>query len=151
MGGVAIKPDLLADFGARAGYFNTFGGNPVAAAAGLAVLETLQSEGLQQNALETGRFLRDGIAALGKDYAQIGDVRGAGLYIGVECVTGDDAKSPDVVLADKLVNAMRDRGVLIGTAGMHGNILKIRPPLAFQRSHADIFLDALAASIRGSI
>ena len=75
-------------------------------------------------------------------------MRGAGLYIGIECVTGDDAKSPNPVLADRLVNAMRERGVLIGTAGIHGNILKIRPPLAFRREHADIFLEAFAASIR---
>ncbi len=147
MGGVAIKPDLLADFGARAGYFNTFGGNPVAAAAGLAVLETLQSEGLQLNAQETGRYLRDGIATLGRDTGLISDVRGVGLYIGVECVTGDGIKSPNPVLADQLVNAMRERGVLIGTAGIHGNILKIRPPLAFQRDHADLLLEAFAASL----
>jgi len=151
MGGVVIKPDLLADFGSRAGYFNTFGGNPVAAAAGLAVLETLQSDGLQQNAQETGQYLRDGIAVLGHNMGQIGDVRGAGLYIGVECVTGDDAKASNPVLADKIVNAMRERGVLIGTAGINGNILKIRPPLAFRRDHADIFLEAFAASLRSLV
>lgn len=151
MGGVAIKPDLLADFGARAGYFNTFGGNPVAAAAGLAVLETLQSDGLQQNAQQTGQYLRDQLVAVSQGTAQIGDVRGAGLYIGVECVTGDDAKAPNPVLADQIVNAMRERGVLIGTAGINGNILKVRPPLAFRRDHADIFVEAFAASLRSLV
>ncbi len=151
MGGVAIKPDLLADFGARAGYFNTFGGNPVAAAAGLAVLEALQSEGLQENAEETGTYLREGISALSRETGEIGDVRGAGLYLGVECVAGDGTKSPNPMLADQIVNAMRERGVLIGTAGIHGNILKIRPPLAFRREHADIFLVAFAASVRSLV
>ena len=151
MGGVAIKPDLLADFGARAGYFNTFGGNPVAAAAGLAVWEALQSEGLQENAEETGTYLREGISALSRETGEIGDVRSAGLYLGVECVAGDGTKSPNPTLADQIVNAMRERGVLIGTAGIHGNILKIRPPLAFRREHADIFLVAFAASVRSLV
>ena len=148
MGGVAMKPELLADFGARAGYFNTFGGNPVAAAAGLAVLETLQSEGLQKKALETGAYLRDGIEKLGKATGRVGDVRGAGLYIGVELVTDETSKAPDPVAADRIVNAMRESGVLIGTAGLNGNILKIRPPLAFGRDHADVFLKAFEASLR---
>jgi 4-aminobutyrate aminotransferase-like enzyme len=151
MGGVAMKPQLLADFGTRAGYFNTFGGNPVASAAGLAVLETLQSEGLQQNARDTGEYLRSGIASCAKGSDRIGDVRGAGLYLGVECVTDKTSKTPDARLADKIVNGMRERGVLIGTAGLNGNILKVRPPLAFRREHADIFLDAFDATLRSSL
>ena len=151
MGGVAMKPQLLADFGARAGYFNTFGGNPVASAAGLAVLDTLQSEGLQQNARDTGEYLRNGIASCAKDSDRIGDVRGAGLYLGVECVSDETSRTPDASLADIIVNGMRERGVLIGTAGLNGNILKIRPPLAFRREHADIFLDAFHATLRNSL
>jgi 4-aminobutyrate aminotransferase-like enzyme len=147
MGGVAIRPDLLAEFGGRNGYFNTFGGNPVAAAAGLAVLDTIAAEGLQQNALETGRYLRDGLAALAKSNAIIGDVRGAGLYIGVEIVRDRESRAPDRDATERLVNAMREQNVLIGTAGKFGNVLKIRPPLAFRREHADIFLDAFAASL----
>lgn len=147
MGGVAMKPELLADFGARAGYFNTFGGNPVAAAAGLAVLETLLSEKLQENAFETGLYLRNGIANAAHSEGLTTDVRGAGLYIGVECVTDAESKTPDPATAGRIVNAMRERGVLIGTAGLHGNVLKIRPPLAFRREHANVFLEAFAASI----
>jgi 4-aminobutyrate aminotransferase-like enzyme len=150
MGGVAIKPDLLADFGARNGYFNTFGGNPVAAAAGIAVLETIASEGLQQNALETGTYLRDGVAALGAKHPAIGDVRGSGLYIGVEFVSDAASREPDRTAAERIVNAMRERNVLIGTAGKFGNTLKIRPPLAFRREHADIFLEAFTASLDDS-
>lgn len=151
IGGVAIKPDLLADFGSRAGYFNTFGGNPVASAAGLAVLDTLQSEGLQANALSTGGYLRDQIASFARTTETIGDVRGAGLYIGVELVTSKTTKEPDPAAADRIVNGMRERGVLIGTAGLHANVLKIRPPLAFRREHADIFLETLDATLRSEV
>jgi 4-aminobutyrate aminotransferase-like enzyme len=148
MGGVVIKPDLLADFGARAGYFNTFGGNPVAAAAGLAVLDTIRDEGLQQNAYETGAYLRNGLADVAATAGLPVDVRGAGLYIGVECVSDPMSKKPDRATAERLINAMRDHGVLIGSAGTYGNILKIRPPLAFRREHADVLLAAFAASLR---
>lgn len=147
MAGVAIKPDLLAAFGSRNGYFNTFGGNPVAAAAGLAVLDTIAGEGLQQNARETGTYLRDGLADLAGHYAAVGDVRGAGFYIGVELVRDAKSRAPDREAAERLVNAMRERNVLIGTAGKFGNVLKIRPPLAFQREHADIFLEAFNSSL----
>lgn len=151
MGGVAIRPELLAAFGSRNGYFNTFGGNPVAAAAGLAVLDTIAAEGLQENAYATGTYLRDGLTALAKDNPAIGDVRGAGLYIGVELVRDTGTRTPDNAAAERLVNAMRERNVLIGTAGKFGNILKIRPPLAFRREHADIFLEAFGASAKEAL
>ena len=148
MGGVAIKPDLLGSFGSQNGYFNTFGGNPVAAAAGLAVLDSITSEGLQQNAHDTGTYLRNELAALTEKHPIIGDVRGAGLYIGVEFVHDAQSREPDRGVAERIVNAMRERNVLIGTAGKFGNILKIRPPLVFRRQHADIFLEAFAASLK---
>ncbi len=148
IGGVAIRPDLLAAFGAHNGYFNTFGGNPVAAAAGAAVLDVIAAEDLQENAHDTGTYLRDGLAALAQREPAIGDVRGAGLYIGVELVSDRESRAPDRDAAERLVNAMRTRNVLIGTAGKFGNILKIRPPLVFRREHADIFLDAFAASLQ---
>lgn len=147
MGGVAIKPDLLASFGSRAGYFNTFGGNPVAAAAGMAVLETIAKEGLQENARETGAYLLDGLTSLANASPRVGDVRGCGLYIGVEFVRSRATKKPDPKAAERIVNGLRERNVLIGTAGLHGNILKIRPPLPFAREHADILLEAFAAAL----
>lgn len=147
MGGVAIKPDLLKTFGATSGYFNTFGGNPVAAAAGLAVLDVLQEEGLQQNSFETGAYLRSEIRIAGSEGGHIGDVRGAGLYIGVDIVKDTQTREPDRDTAEKIVNGMRDRNILIGIAGRHGNILKIRPPLCFNREHADIFLDGLRGAL----
>ncbi len=147
MGGVAIKPELLAAFGAKSGYFNTFGGNPVAAAAGLAVLDVLNDEGLRQNSFDTGAYLRSELRIAGSDRVCIGDVRGAGLYIGVDIVADRRSREPDRETAEKIVNEMRDRNILIGIAGRHGNVLKIRPPLCFTREHADIFLDGFRLSL----
>ncbi|MET0408563.1 MAG: aminotransferase class III-fold pyridoxal phosphate-dependent enzyme, partial [Hyphomicrobium sp.] len=99
MGGVAIKPDLLEAFGSRSGYFNTFGGNPVAAAAGLAVLDVLKSEGLQENSFETGAYLRSELRIAGSEGGCVGDVRGAGLYIGVDIVKDRQSQEPDRQMA----------------------------------------------------
>lgn len=147
IGGVAVKPALLEAFGSGSGYFNTFGGNPVAAAAGLAVLEVIEAEGLQKNARETGAYLLSRLASLSQVHKKLGDVRGAGLYIAVEFVRDKRTREPDKDAAVRTVNLMRERNVLIGTAGLHGNILKIRPPLCFGRDHAGILVDALSSSL----
>jgi 4-aminobutyrate aminotransferase-like enzyme len=147
IGGVAVKPDLLAAFGATSGYFNTFGGNPVAAAAGLAVLETIETEGLQENARETGAYLLAELGAVAQRFASVGDVRGKGLYLGVELVRDRKSKTPDRDTATRVVDMLRDRNVLVGIAGPYGNVLKIRPPLTFQREHADILVKALSDSL----
>jgi 4-aminobutyrate aminotransferase-like enzyme len=147
MGGVVVKPDLLETFGAGAGYFNTFGGSPVAAAAGLAVLETLEAETLQQNALEIGAYLLAELDGVAQRFSQVGDVRGKGLYVGVELVRDRKSKTPDKGAATRVVNALRDRNILVGIAGPHANILKIRPPLCFERDHADLLVKALADSL----
>ncbi|HEY8193618.1 MAG TPA: aminotransferase class III-fold pyridoxal phosphate-dependent enzyme, partial [Hyphomicrobium sp.] len=147
MGGVAIRPDLLEAFGSKSGYFNTFGGNPVAAAAGLAVLDVLESEGLQANALETGAYLRSELRIIATTGNRVGDVRGAGLYTGVEIVKDKTSREPDREAAEGIVNGLRQRNILIGTAGRHGNVLKIRPPLCFGREHVDIFLEGFAGAM----
>ncbi len=147
MGGVAVKPAMLKAFGSKSGYFNTFGGNPVAAAAGLAVLDVLKDEGLQQNSLESGAYLRSELRSAGAEGDRIGDVRGAGLYIGVEVVKDKASREPDRKLAEKIVNGMRERNVLIGTAGGQGNVLKIRPPLCFNREHVGIFVEAFKGAL----
>jgi len=147
MGGVAVKPEMLEAFGSKSGYFNTFGGNPVAAAAGLAVLDVLNDEGLQENAFETGAYLRSELRIAGGNGDRVGDVRGAGLYIGVEIVRDKASAEPDRALAERIVNGMRERNILIGTAGGHGNVLKIRPPLCFTREHADIFIDGFRSTL----
>jgi len=147
IGGVAVKPNLLEAFGATSGYFNTFGGNPVAAAAGLAVLETIESETLQQNALEIGAYLLAELDGVAQRFSQVGDLRGKGLYIGVELVRDRKSKKPDREAATRIVDMLRDRNVLVGIAGPHGNVLKIRPPLCFERDHADLLVKALSDSL----
>ena len=147
IGGVAVKPNLLEAFGATSGYFNTFGGNPVAAAAGLAVLETIEAETLQQNALEIGAYLLAELDGVAQRFGQVGDLRGKGLYIGVELVRDRKSKKPDREAATRIVDMLRDRNVLVGIAGPHGNVLKIRPPLCFERDHADLLVKALSDSL----
>ncbi|MGX1105421.1 MULTISPECIES: aspartate aminotransferase family protein [Bradyrhizobium] len=148
MGGVAMRAALLDGFAAEVKYFNTFGGNPVAAAAGLAVLDVIEDEGLMQNALEAGRQLMDGLREIGNRHMTIGDVRGAGLFIGLELVRDRDSKEPAAEHASLLINRLRQRGILIGAAGPFGNTLKIRPPLCFGKDHADIFITACDEELR---
>lgn len=143
MAGVIIKPDIVADFGRQARYFNTFGGNPVAAAAGMAVLNVIADEQLQANAAEVGTYLKQSLTDLSRDFQQIGDVRGAGLFIGVEIVSNPAAKTPDAGTTARIVNGLRDRRVLISASGPSANVLKIRPPLVFSRANADTLIAAL--------
>ncbi|MGX1352086.1 4-aminobutyrate aminotransferase-like enzyme [Bradyrhizobium elkanii] len=148
MGGVAMRAALLDGFAAEVKYFNTFGGNPVAAAAGLAVLDVIEDEGLMQNAGEVGRHLIDGLREIGNRHMTIGDVRGAGLFIGLELVRDRDNKEPAPELASLLINRLRRRGILIGAAGPFGSTLKIRPPLCFGKDHADMFITACDEELR---
>ena len=121
--------------------FSTFGGNPVACAAALAVLAVIEDEALVANAAETGAYLRRGLAELASRHLLIGDVRGEGLLFGVELA--DETRGPAAGHARRVTEAMRDRGVLISATGPAGNVLKIRPPLVFQREHADLLLQTL--------
>ena len=143
--GLAIRPALLERFGGRVRYFNTFGGNPVSAAAGLAVLQVLRDEGLPANAAAVGAHLLAGLRALAGRHALIGDVRGAGLSIGAEMVRDRATKEPATAETARIVNALRERRVLISASGPGANILKIRPPLCLTREQADLFLGALDA------
>jgi 4-aminobutyrate aminotransferase-like enzyme len=140
MGGVATRAGLLDRFAEGMKYFNTFGGNPVAAAAGLAVLDVIEDEGLIENARIVGGHIMDGLREIASRHIQIGEVRGAGLFIGLELVRDRDAKEPAPEIASRLINRLRYRGILIGAAGRNGNTLKIRPPLCLTMDHADMFL-----------
>jgi len=137
------RSDLVDAFAEQSSYFNTFGGYPVSCAAGLAVLDVIEAEGLQDNALETGRYLTSGLEQLAEKHDCIGDIRGSGLFKAVELVADRDTKAPSAALAAKVVNGLRDRGVLTGSIGVHDNILKLRPALVFSRDHADLFLGVL--------
>jgi 4-aminobutyrate aminotransferase-like enzyme len=99
---------------------------------------------LQQNALDVGNYLMEGLKALAGRYHAIGDVRGSGLFIGVEIVADSAAKSPDAALTTRIVNGLRERRILISASGPRANVLKIRPPLVFSRENADMLIDALA-------
>ncbi|MDF1586810.1 aspartate aminotransferase family protein [Marinimicrococcus flavescens] len=143
------RPDLLQDFGNKTRYFNTFGGNPVSAAVGLAVLDVIHDENLMGNALEVGGYLANGLRELMNRHEFIGDVRAAGLYAAVELVSDRATKTPAASLATRIVNALRDRRVLIGLCGAHGNCLKVRPPLPFTKTDADEFLGILEEVVGG--
>ncbi|TDK50144.1 aspartate aminotransferase family protein [Antarcticimicrobium luteum] len=141
--GVAVRPEVIDEFGRKARYFNTFGGNAVAVRAAGAVLDVIEKENLVENAREIGAYMRDRMRALQTEYPQIGDVRGAGLFIGVEMVSDPEIKTPDAGLATAIVNGLRDENVLISGCAKAANVLKIRPPLVFTRDNADYFLAAL--------
>ena len=143
LAGVVARADLVNGFREQVMYFNTFGGNPVQCAAGMAVLDVIEQENLRANALVVGEYIRDGLRALQSEYELIGDVRGRGLFNGVELVTDRQAKTPAPGQADALVNAIKDRGVLVGKIGMHDNVLKLRPPLPFSKDNADLLLTVL--------
>ena len=138
---LVVRSQLLAAVPGEVELFSTFGGNPVACAAALAVLAVIEDEGLVANAAETGSYLRQGLEALAGRHPVIGDVRGEGLLIGVELADGD--RAPAAGRAGRVTEAMRERGILISTTGPAGNVLKIRPPLVFQREHADLLLQTL--------
>ena len=141
--GVVARDDLVNGFREQVMYFNTFGGNPVQCAVGMAVLDVIEQENLQENALVVGEYIKDGLRGLQSDYELIGDIRGHGLFIGVELVTDREAKTAAQAQANTIANAMKDKGVLIGKIGMHDNVLKIRPPLPFSKDNADLLLSVL--------
>lgn len=140
MAGLVLKPDTIAGFGAKARYFNTFGGNAVAAAVGLAVLDVIREEGLQQNADTVGRDFTQGLRSLAQRHETLGETRSAGLFIGQTILT--DGK-PDPARTARLVNALREHHILISSTGSKGDSLKIRPPLPFSPANVDQVLTTL--------
>jgi 4-aminobutyrate aminotransferase-like enzyme len=124
-------------------YFNTFGGNPVSMATGLSVLNVIREEKLQQKALETGNYFMERLKILMTKYPVIGDVRGHGLFIGVEMVKDRDTKEPAVSEIDIVVEKMKERGILLSTDGPLHNVLKIKPPVVFCKENADEFVQNL--------
>jgi 4-aminobutyrate aminotransferase-like enzyme len=148
LAGVVAKRKVTEAFAASGRYFNTFGGNPVSAAAGLAVLEVIDAGNLQQNALETGGYLANGLRELAKRHETIGDVRGTGFFLALELVEDRQHKTPATELTRRVVNDLRQRGLLTGSIGPHGNILKLRCPMVFTRENADCALEIVDASLK---
>jgi len=145
--GLLASHDVLSDFGKSARYFNTFAGNTVSCTAAVAVLDTIEKDHLMANAARIGTMLRDGIAALGKKHEAIGDVRGVGLFVAVELVSDRATRVPDRALTSRIVNSMRDKGVLLSACAKGHNVLKIRPPLILTEEQARMVVDALDQSL----
>jgi 4-aminobutyrate aminotransferase-like enzyme/Ser/Thr protein kinase RdoA (MazF antagonist) len=135
LGAVITTPEIAGSFANGMEYFNTFGGNPVSCAVGLAVLDVTRDEGLQENARDTGAYLTDALRDLQRRHPAILDVRGLGLFLGFDL--------PDEAFASELVNRMKDRGVLLSTDGPRHNVIKIKPPIVFSRADADFLLGHL--------
>ncbi len=143
----AANSELLDTFRSRTGYFNTFASSPLQAAVGNAVISVIEEQNLLANVTTTGEYLRTQLQNLARRCANMGDVRGHGLFCGVDWVEDADSRVPDVDGAITIVNALRKRGFLISNAGELRNVLKIRPPLVFDRSHADLFLSAFEETL----
>ncbi|WP_254533546.1 aminotransferase class III-fold pyridoxal phosphate-dependent enzyme [Natrinema gelatinilyticum] len=140
---VVTRSDITSTLYDQTGFFSTFGGNPVSCAAALAVLDQIQERALLTHVVEVGKYLRDGLQELAVKYELIGEVRQRGLMIGVELVRDRETWEPAPSETTTVVNGLRQRRVLIGSTGKDSNVLKIRPPLVFEKEHADRLLEAL--------
>ena len=147
LGVVVTKREILDGFMKQTELFSTFGGNPVSCAAGLAVLDVIESEGLVANSAAVGQYLKDSLIRSAEKQNLIGDVRGSGLLVGLELVSDRDKRTPAADETALLVELMREAGVLVGTAGVHRSALKLRPPLIARPQHVDIFIEALDSSL----
>ncbi|MEX0847051.1 MAG: aminotransferase class III-fold pyridoxal phosphate-dependent enzyme [Ilumatobacteraceae bacterium] len=140
---VVTTPEIAAAFANGMEFFATFGGNPVSCAAGMAVLDVIEDEQLVARAADTGAYLIGRLRHLQQQHEAIGDVRGEGLYLGVDLVTDRTTRQPATALAGDVVEAMRAGGVLLSTDGPSDNVVKIKPPIVFTRDHADIVVAEL--------
>jgi 4-aminobutyrate aminotransferase-like enzyme len=143
IGAVVTTPEIAASFDTGMEFFSTFGGNTVSCAIGLAVLDVLRDEGLQAHALRVGERLLAGLRALAERHPLIGDVRGSGLFLGVELVRDRGTLEPAGEAASFVANRMRELGILLGTEGPFHNVLKIRPPMPFTAEDADLLVETL--------
>jgi 4-aminobutyrate aminotransferase-like enzyme len=147
LGAVVTRPEIAAAFDNGMEYFNTFGGTQAACAVGLAVLDVMRDEQLQAHALEVGARLKRALETLVADFPIVGDVRGLGLFLGVELVRDRQSLEPAAAQASYVVNRMRDRGVLLSTDGPLHNVLKIKPPMPFSAADADRLVSVLGDAL----
>jgi len=143
VGGVVTTATIQTAFRTAFRYFNTFGGNPVACAAAMAVMNVLDEERLLENARVVGDYARGRLRGLAETHEVIGDVRGAGLFFGCEFVVDRTTKEPATAYAERVVNEMCARGVLLNRLGINRNTLKIRPPMPFSKAEADLMIETL--------
>jgi len=142
---VITTPEIARSFDNSMEFFSTFGGNPVACAAGLAVLGVVEEENLQERAFHVGNYLKESLLALQRQHPIIGDVRGSGLFLGVDLVSDPVTRSATTAQAAYVVNRLRERGVLTGTDGPFNNVIKLRPPLIISERDVDIFTGVFQA------
>ncbi|WNZ13703.1 aspartate aminotransferase family protein [Streptomyces sp. 11x1] len=142
--GVVFRPEVCEAFGQNVRYFNTFAGSSIPVAAGAAVLDVFENENVQQRALQNGTALRAGLQEITKNSPYVAEVRGSGLYVGVELVKDRKTLEPDRSRTEDVINDMRDRRILISGTGRAANVLKIRPPLAFTSADVTRFLEAFS-------
>ncbi len=144
--GAVVTTRAVADaFANGMEYFNTFGGNPVSAAIGLAVLDVIEEDGLQEHARVTGERLMAGLRELAPRHEAIGDVRGMGLFVGIDLVRDRETREPDAALARELADRAAERGLLLSTDGPDHNVMKIKPPLVFSPADADRLVETVDA------
>ena len=143
VGAVVTTPEMMATFRNGFRYFNTFGGNPVSCAAAMAVLDEMDAGDLMNNAADVGDYARSQMEGLAQKHAMIGNVRGMGLVFGAEMVLDHTAKTPATAFTDRVINAMRERGVLLSKLGRYRNTLKIRPPMPFSMANVDHLISTL--------
>jgi 4-aminobutyrate aminotransferase-like enzyme len=140
---VVTTREIAESFANGMEFFSTFGGNPVACAAGLAVLDVLEEEKLQENALRVGGIWIERLKKLAERHSLIGDLRGSGLFLGVDLVEDRKSRTPAPKQAEYVVNRLREKAILAGTDGPHHNVIKLRPPLIFLEVDAHLFVDTL--------
>jgi 4-aminobutyrate aminotransferase-like enzyme/Ser/Thr protein kinase RdoA (MazF antagonist) len=140
---VVTTPEIAASFANGMEFFSTFGGNPVAAAVGLAVLDVLEEEHLQERAFRVGNYWLARLKTSQRRFPLIGEVRGSGLFLGIDLVRDVTTREPASDEAAYVVNRLRDRGILCGADGPHHNVIKLRPPLIFSEEDADLFVETL--------
>lgn len=143
LGAVVTTPEIADAFATGMEYFNTFGGNPVSCAVGNAVLQVIETEKLQKNAANVGEHLKEGLQRLKEKHVLIGDVRGMGLFVGVELVRDRENLEPAAEEASLLIEQMKDRGILLSIDGPYHNVLKIKPPIVFTEENADHLVESL--------
>ena len=145
--GVGTNEEIAKMFHSKSYYFNTTASTPLQAAVGNAVLDVIEEENLKENVNSVGEYLKDKVSSFVDNFDKVGDVRGQGLFIGIECIEGNGNSEPNKELAVEFVERMKQKGFLISNAGQFRNVLKIRPPLVFQKEHADSLYEVLEETL----
>jgi 4-aminobutyrate aminotransferase-like enzyme len=143
---VAASADHVASFRKATRYFNTFASSPLQAAVGMAVLDEIQNRDLLRQSAAVGAYMRNALKRIQEDHPSMGDVRGCGLFTGIEWVTEDNQADREGAIA--VTNKLKEKGFLLSNAGILKNVIKVRPPLVFEKKHADQFLEAFKEIVK---